>query len=97
MPIEIPPTVSRGINVSYLQPYYYYSSLFVDPMREDIKNLLAAYATAYTAEPLEPDNPFALFKITWKKQGWDIAHLKSLDQRARPVFIKTVMRLFIGE
>jgi Small nuclear RNA activating complex (SNAPc), subunit 1 len=95
MSLTVAPTVSRGSALS-LQPFYYASSLFVDPMREDISTLLVAFVTAYAREPLEPEKPFELFKTIWKDQGWELVHLKVLDARAREVFLWNVMRLLVG-
>ena len=95
MSLTVAPSVARGA-APLLQPSYYASSLFVDPMRDDINRLLVVFVTAYAKEPLEPEKPFELFKTIWKDQGWDLVHLKVLDARARPVFVSNVTRLFIG-
>ncbi|KAF8490739.1 hypothetical protein JB92DRAFT_3007748 [Gautieria morchelliformis] len=94
MSLTVAPTVPRGSAPS-LQPFYYASSLFVDPMREDISTLLVAFVTAFAREPLEPEKPFEVFKTVWKDQGWDLVHLKVLDARAREVFLRSVMRLLV--
>ncbi|KAF8576090.1 hypothetical protein K439DRAFT_1368114 [Ramaria rubella] len=94
MSLTVAPTVARG-SAPLLQPFYYMSSLFVEPMREDVTSLLSAFASAYVGEPLEPEKPFELFKSIWKSEGWDLVHLKALDSRARVVFLQTVMRLLI--
>ncbi|KAF8519131.1 hypothetical protein BU17DRAFT_48010 [Hysterangium stoloniferum] len=94
MPITIAPTVPRG-TVPQLQHYYFSSSLFVEPMREDIANLLTAFTTVYAREPLEPERPFALFKSIWKSEGWDLVHLRVVDPRGRITFLRTVMRLLV--
>ena len=96
MSLTVVPTVSRGSAPS-LQPFYYASSLFVEPMRSDIASLLVAFVNAYAREPLEPEKPFELFKSIWKDQGWDLAHLKVLDARARVIFLRNVMRLLVGK
>lgn len=95
MSLTVTPTVSRG-SAPLLQPFYYASSLFVEPMRDDIMTLLVAFVTAYAREPLEPEKPFELFKTIWKDQGWDLVHLKVLDARARVTFLRNVIRLLVG-
>lgn len=95
MSLTVAPSASRS-SASSLQPFYYASSLFVSPMRDDITSLLVAFVTAYSREPLEPERPFELFKTIWKDQGWDLVHLKVLDARARVVFLQIVMRLLLG-
>lgn len=96
MPVKVAPTIPRGIT-SVLRPFYYTSSLFVEPVREDILKLVTAFVDEYSSEPLEPEKPFTLFKKVWIDKGWDIVHLRVLDDYGRRVFLNTVTRLFVGE
>ncbi|KAJ3551444.1 hypothetical protein NM688_g4694 [Phlebia brevispora] len=84
------PTVSRGDLT--LQPSYFTSSLFVDPLREDIAHLVRLFAEKYLTSDLK--QPFALFKRVWSEQGWCWFHLKVFDARARESFVRVTFRLF---
>ncbi|KIJ46423.1 hypothetical protein M422DRAFT_29271 [Sphaerobolus stellatus SS14] len=96
MTIRVAPSAPKTpLALYYVQPVYYTSSLFTDPMREDIVDLLSTFARVYSSEPLEPEKPFEIFKSVWKKQGWDIVHLKVLDPQGRSAYLKTVLRLFL--
>ncbi|KIJ35051.1 hypothetical protein M422DRAFT_34832 [Sphaerobolus stellatus SS14] len=96
MTIRVAPSAPKTpLALYYVQPVYYTSSLFTDPMREDIVDLLSTFARVYSSESLEPEKPFEIFKSVWKKQGWDIVHLKVLDPQGRSACLKTVLRLFL--
>lgn len=95
MSLTIAPTTARG-TAPLLQPFYYTSSLFLEPMRQDISGLLSTFAAVYTQGVIEPEKPFELFKTIWHREGWDLIHLRVLDARARQSFLRTVVRLFIG-
>ena len=88
-----PPTVSRGDLT--LQPSYFTSSLFVNPLREDVAHLVQLYADKYLASDFS--KPFMLFKSLWEEQGWIWFHLKVFDARARDMFITVTHRVFAGE
>lgn len=80
-----------------VQPAYYTSSLFVDPLREDINALVDAYVKEYNQAKEEPEvKPFGIFKDVWRRLGWSLLHLKVLDPRGRETFLNVVLRLFIG-
>ncbi|EKM61133.1 uncharacterized protein PHACADRAFT_83686 [Phanerochaete carnosa HHB-10118-sp] len=91
------PSVARGEIL--LQPSYFTSSLFVDPVREDIAQLVQIFAQAFL-QPAQQDDqqaaegPFAFFKAIWKDSGWTWFHFKVLDGRARETFIRIVLRCF---
>jgi hypothetical protein len=95
MSLVVAPTVPRG-TLPQLQPSYFFSSVFVEPMREDIADLLLAFAAAYAAEPLAPEKPFGMFKRVWKSKGWDLVHLRVVEPRARVAFLRSVIRLLVG-
>ncbi|KAF7796393.1 hypothetical protein EIP86_007570 [Pleurotus ostreatoroseus] len=84
------PTVGRGDLT--LQPAYFTSSLFVDPLREDISHLVRLFAEKYLTG--DQKQPFALFKKIWIEQGWSWFHLKVFDARAREKFVTVTLRLF---
>ena len=77
-----------------LQPSYFTSSLYVNPLREDISDLISAFSQKYKEE--KPTQPFACFKEIWKEQGWSWLHFKVFDSRARHSFISVTERLFLG-
>lgn len=77
-----------------LQPYYYHSSVFIDPTREDISRMLSSFEDSCTAQTIS--RPFALFKSIWAQHGWDLIHLKVLDGRGREAFLDVMCRLFLG-
>lgn len=86
------PTVSRGDLT--LQPAYFTSSLFVNPLREDISHLIRLFAEKYLTGDLK--EPFALFKKIWAEQGWSCFHFKVFDARSREKFVTVTLRLFAG-
>jgi len=85
------PSAARGDLI--LQPAYFTSSLYVDPFRADVQNLIdrfdALYATASS-------QPFSLFKRIWDEEGWPWMLLKVFDSRTRDVFLRVSCRLFVG-
>lgn len=87
------PSVTRGEIT--LQPSYFTSSLYVQPLREDISLLVQTFTQQY----LQGDRtqPFALFKKIWSEQGWIWLHFKVFDGRSRERFIGVTLRLFAGE
>jgi hypothetical protein len=78
-----------------LQPAFFTSSLFVQPLRDDISALALAFADAWACST-EQCRPFALFKEIWNGFGWPWLHLKTLEDRSRDRFLQVVMRLFLG-
>ncbi|OCH96050.1 hypothetical protein OBBRIDRAFT_787501 [Obba rivulosa] len=84
------PSATRG-NIT-LQPSYFTSSLYVNPFREDIFNLILRFTESYATYP---GQPFALFKRLWSEFGWCWLHFKVFDARARETFIKVTERLFL--
>jgi hypothetical protein len=87
------PSVSRGgITV---QPSYFTSSLYIHPLREDILHLIQVYSNHYVQT--QPTQPFSLFKTIWNSIGWTWMHFKVFDSRARDMFLKVTMRLFLGK
>ncbi|KAG2369490.1 hypothetical protein BDR07DRAFT_1267135 [Suillus spraguei] len=83
-------TTPRGQVV--LQPTYFTCSLFVDPAREDIDQLIRVYVERYARSQLL--QPFVLFKDIWNNQGWMWLHFKVFDARSRDAFLKITMQLF---
>ena len=90
MPIAPEPSTSRG-EVT-LQPSYFTSSLYVDPLRGDLTNLVVLYATQCN----QSTQPFELFKKLWTEQGWCWLHMRTFDGRGRQAFLRITKRLFIG-
>ncbi|KAK1228642.1 hypothetical protein PQX77_008236 [Marasmius sp. AFHP31] len=75
-----------------LQPYYFTSSLYVLPFREDVTTLIHGYHEQYVRQH---DKPFALFKKVWCAQGWDWMHFKVFDPPSREAFLNVSLRLFL--
>ncbi|KAI0825019.1 hypothetical protein BC628DRAFT_1419396 [Trametes gibbosa] len=88
MSIAPEPSISRGEIT--LQPGYFTSSLYVNPLREDITALIGAFSERYNATI----RPFELFKRLWKELGWSWLHLRVHDGRSRQSFVKITERLF---
>ncbi|KAL5519211.1 hypothetical protein ACEPAH_894 [Sanghuangporus vaninii] len=94
---------SRG-EVS-IQPTYFTSSLFVDALRADVRELERLFSRTYHAqldELVESKGantktlePFMLFKQLWLRLGWQWLHLKVLEPRARETFLNAVLRVFL--
>ncbi|OSD03181.1 hypothetical protein PYCCODRAFT_1477061 [Trametes coccinea BRFM310] len=82
------PSTSRGEIT--LQPNYFSSSLFVNPLREDFSTLAAAFSEQFR----EDVRPFELFKKLWVEQGWSWLHLRVHDGRARQAFLRITERVF---
>ncbi|KAI0778298.1 hypothetical protein BD413DRAFT_601085 [Trametes elegans] len=89
MSTALEPSATRGAIT--LQPSYFTSSLYVNPLREDISALIAAFSEQYT----EIIRPFELFKKLWSEQGWIWLHLRVHDGRARQALLRTTERLFV--
>ncbi|KIP11408.1 hypothetical protein PHLGIDRAFT_99581, partial [Phlebiopsis gigantea 11061_1 CR5-6] len=83
------PSVVRG-DIT-LQPSYFTSSLFVEPLREDIAHLDNNASSSYVNASKQP---FTYFKMLWTDYGWSWLHFKVFDGRARESFIRTVLRCF---
>ncbi|KAL0578611.1 hypothetical protein V5O48_003402 [Marasmius crinis-equi] len=75
-----------------LQPYYFTSSLYVIPFREDISSLVHGFHEQYVRQP---DKPFVLFKKIWCTQGWDWMYFKVFDPPSRDAFLNVSLRLFL--
>lgn len=86
------PTVHRGEIT--LQPAYFTSTLYVNPLRDDISTLIQTFAEQYAHS--DKSQPFALFKRVWNELGWVWLHFKVFDGRARERFIGVTLRLFAG-
>uniref|UniRef100_A0A0W0FGF9 Uncharacterized protein n=1 Tax=Moniliophthora roreri TaxID=221103 RepID=A0A0W0FGF9_MONRR len=75
-----------------LQPYYFTSSLYVIPFRDDISGLIHAFHEKYSREA---QKPFVLFKQVWCAQGWNWMQFKVFDPRTREIFLNVSLRLFL--
>ncbi|KAK7059126.1 hypothetical protein VNI00_001752 [Paramarasmius palmivorus] len=75
-----------------LQPYYFTSSLYVMPFRDDISGLIHDFHECYSRTP---GKPFALFKEVWRAQGWEWMQFKVFDPRSRETFLNVSLRLFL--
>ncbi len=91
MHIAPEPSTARGEIT--LQPSYFTSSLYLDPLREDLTDLTALFTTRYVAAV----HPFKLFKELWSEQGWCWLHMRTHDGRGRQAFLRVTERIFVGE
>ncbi|TFK94434.1 hypothetical protein K466DRAFT_642210 [Polyporus arcularius HHB13444] len=89
MSIAPEPSTSRG-DIT-LQPGYFTSSLYVEPLREDLKTLTKLFSEQYEAA----ERPFELFKRLWTEHGWCWLHLRVYDGRGRQTFLRITERVFI--
>lgn len=87
------PTQSAARGEITLQPSYFTSSLYVDPLREDVSDLIDRFAAQYAQSSSQP---FTLFKSVWNELGWCWIHFRVFDPRARDSFINVTERLFVG-
>lgn len=87
------PSATRGDLT--LQPSYFTSSLYVEPLREDVTTLVNLFAQRYV-ETWPPTEPFALFKRIWSEQGWCWLHFRVLDARSREAFVNVTERILVG-
>ncbi|KIK70821.1 hypothetical protein GYMLUDRAFT_107345, partial [Collybiopsis luxurians FD-317 M1] len=85
-------STSAGRGDVTLQPSFFTSSLYVNPFRDDIRNLIHAYHDQYSKSS---ENPFALFKTVWRAQGWQWMHFKVFDNRSREALMNVSLRLFL--
>ncbi|EPT03885.1 hypothetical protein FOMPIDRAFT_1046365 [Fomitopsis schrenkii] len=86
------PSATRGDLT--LQPSYFTSSLYVEPLREDVTTLVNLFAQRYV-ETWPPTEPFALFKRIWSEQGWCWLHFRVLDARSREAFVNVTERILV--
>lgn len=84
------PSASRGEIT--LQPSYFTSSLYVNPLRQDLTALIDLFTKQFDGTT----RPFDLFKKLWTDQGWCWLHLRVHDGRARQTFVATTERIFMG-
>ena len=94
--IELAPSANAKAP-PHLTPAFYTSSLFVNPLREDVKGLGSEFERKCLEQDPVSSSPFTLFKSLWKEQGWDVLHLKCMEPRSRAEFLKTIHRVFLGE
>ena len=90
--MSVAPELSASRGDVALQPSYFTSSLYVEPLREDISKLIASFTDQFN----DTVEPFALFKKLWTEQGWCWLHMRAYDGRARQTFIRTTERVFAG-
>jgi hypothetical protein len=91
--MSLAPTPSAARGDLILQSPFFTSSLFVDPFRADIEQLIDLFVQEYADHAAKP---FALFKRIWQEQGWTYMHLKIFDARTRHTYLTVACRLFIG-
>lgn len=94
MSVVVTSTAKKGEVV--LLPNFFTSTLYVDPLRDDIGTLVNEYFQAWSLE-YEAGKPFSVFKNVWKRMGWPWMHFKTLEARSRERFLEVTMRLFLGE
>src|ERR1700761_2754255 len=94
MSLQVLPNYPRGELI--VDPNFYTSTLFVDPLRQDIQNLLESFKEKYLSST-PPRRVFSLFQDVWNTQGWNYFHLSVIEDVDRDVFLTTTFRLFTGE
>lgn len=101
--LQIAPSSSAPRGEVAIQPTYFTSSLFIDALRADVRELERIFSRTYHTEPDGSDGtdkgtrePFKLFKELWRSLGWQWLHLKVLEPRARESFLNDVLRIFLG-
>lgn len=94
MSLAVRPNYPRGDLI--LDPLFYTSSLFVEPLRRDIEQLLSTFNAHYTSTA-PPRRVFSIFKEIWVSEGWNNLHLSVIEDLDRDAFTLTVFRLFLGK
>lgn len=97
-PVGIIPLRSLSSLLKFSTQHYFTSTLFVEPMRADISDLLKAYIerckVALNAK--EDPKPFEWFKTIWRERKWNLLHLRCIQPRPRKAFLEVTTRLFLG-
>ena len=89
------PSPSAGRGDVVLQPAFFTSILYVQPLREDVSTLTKRFRERYS-ECDSAVSPFSVFKQLWRSEGWKWLHFKVLDDRARETFLVVTTRIFLG-
>jgi len=87
------PAPSAGRGDVVLQPAFFTSVLYVQPLREDISTLTKQFREHYFEHEA---SPFSVFKQLWRSEGWKWLHFKVFDDRARASFLLVTARIFLG-
>ena len=97
-PVGIISLRSLSSLLKFSTQHYFTSTLFVEPMRADISDLLKAYIerckVALNAK--EDPKPFEWFKTIWRERKWNLLHLRCIQPRPRKAFLEVTIRLFLG-
>ncbi|OCB87846.1 hypothetical protein A7U60_g4980 [Sanghuangporus baumii] len=103
--LQVAPSSGASRGEVAIQPAYFTSSLFVDALRADIRELERIFSRTYHThldELVESNGantrtlePFILFKQLWSRLGWQWLHLKVLEPRARETLLNAVLRVFL--
>ncbi|XP_006454658.1 hypothetical protein AGABI2DRAFT_182630 [Agaricus bisporus var. bisporus H97] len=88
------PSPSAGRGDAVLQPAYFTSVLYVQPLRDDISSLTEDFRTQF-AQRDATTSPFSVFRQLWVLKGWKWLHFKVFDDRARQTFLLVTLRLFL--
>jgi len=89
------PAPSAGRGDVVLQPAFFTSVLYVQPLREDVSLLTKQFREHYSERDLVV-SPFSVFKQLWRSEGWKWLHFKAFDDRARETFLLVTARIFLG-
>jgi len=89
------PAPSAGRGDVVLQPAFFTSVLYVQPLREDVSTLTKQFRERYSERDLVV-SPFSVFKQLWRSEGWKWLHFKVFDDRAREAFLLVTARIFLG-
>ncbi len=91
--MSLSPTPSAARGDLILHPPFFTSSLFINPFRVDIDQLVDLFVQEHAKHAARP---FALFKRLWEEQRWSYMHLKIFDARTRHTYLTVACRLLVG-
>jgi hypothetical protein len=89
------PSPSTGRGDVVLQPAFFTSILYVQPLRDDVSTLTDQFRKQYFLRD-SAISPFSVFKQLWRSQGWKWLHFRVFDDRARETFLLVTTRIFVG-
>ncbi|KXN83873.1 hypothetical protein AN958_00953 [Leucoagaricus sp. SymC.cos] len=90
------PSPSAGRGDVVIQPAFFTSGLYVQPLRDDVSTLTEQFREQYSQrDPVV--SPFSIFKLLWRSEGWKWFHFKVFDDRARETFILVTTRIFLEQ
>lgn len=86
-------TLAVGI---VLQPLFFQSKGYVEPLRQDVDKLLNQFADDWSQSSQDSESPFSVFKSLWASTGWRHVHLAVIEPGLRPRWWDALTRAFSG-